>query len=98
MRRKTEFVKLVCPVTAPASANSSAKWHLIRNTFKTSPVAVVYLEEFVSAPSTQTTKAVNPLVKAQQADESSIHVREGQKRMRTPQNELQGLPFRMANV
>ena len=69
---------------------------LIQDAFKTSAVAIiVYLkEELVSAPSPQATAAANPLVKAQQADESLRHVsREWIRKGYTPgHNELQNLP------
>ena len=68
---------------------------LIQDTFRISPVAIiVYLkEELGSAPSPQATAAANPLVKAQQADESLRHVREWLRKGYTPRdNDLQGLP------
>ena len=70
---------------------------LIQDTFRASPVAIiVYLEEELgSALSPQATAAANPLVKAQQADESLRHVREWIRKGYTPRHndlQLQGLP------
>ena len=75
-----------------------SEWNVVRqriqDTFRTSPVGILYLkEELGSAPSPQATAAANPLVKAQQADESLRHVREWIRKGYTPQHkELQGLP------
>ena len=68
---------------------------LIPDTIKTSPVAIiVYLKKGTeSAPSTQATEAVNPLVKAQQADESLRQVRKWIRNGYTPRHHvLQGVP------
>ena len=68
---------------------------LVQETFRTSQVAIIaYLkEELGSAPAPQATAAANPLVKAQQADESLRQVREWIRKGYTPRhNELQGLP------
>ena len=74
------------------------EWKVVRqpieDTFRTSPVAIIVClkEELGSVPSPQATAAANPLVKAQQADESLRHVRESIRKGYTPRdNELKGL-------
>ena len=61
---------------------------LIQDTFRTSPVAIiVYVKgELWSAPSPQATVVANPLVKAEQADESLRHVREWIRKGYTPRH------------
>ena len=74
------------------------EWDVVRqlfqDTFKTSPVAIIvyHKEELGSAPSPLATAAANPLLKAQQADESLRRVREWIRKGYTLQQiELKGL-------
>ena len=87
-------ISMPCIGSCLDKLESNVVRQLIQDTFKTSPGAIiVYLEEELgSAPSLQATTAANPLVKAQQADQSLIHVREWIREGCTPRhNELQGL-------
>ena len=88
-------IRMPCTVSGLDKLEWNVVRQLIQDTFKTSPVTIiVYIkEELGSAPSPQATAAANPLVKAQQADESLRHVREWIRKGYTPRhNELQGVP------